>query len=99
MASMYCPQCGKRLDEQGDYTKYFVRLFRCRGPACLNDYLHMSDMKWIYAPLYHLSPGVLRRFEAMSEESKGEALSKIEQIDYTTISLAKFEKFISKESE
>lgn len=94
MDPMYCPKCGLELEERGDFTRYWIRLFRCSGTPSCDDYLHVADMRWIYAPLYRLSSVIVERFEALPEDEQAEAVAAICHVDYTTVSIAAFERYV-----
>ena len=95
---MYCPKCGKALKEHGDHGHSWVRLFSCSNIPSCDDYLHVADARWIYAPLYRLSPSIRRRFESLPEPAKADAVAAIEQVDYSTVSIAGFERVVESRS-
>ena len=96
MDPMYCPMCGKELKEHGDFVRFWVRLFSCANRPSCDDYLHVADPRWIFAPLYRLSPGVRRRFLALSETAKEDAVAAIRQDGPTTVSIAGFERAVER---
>lgn len=69
-----------------------MRLLEC--PVCpLKAFLEVASPQWIY-PLQRLDPGVAQRINDADEALLGEAISKLQYVDYKTVSIVGFERKI-----
>ena len=85
----YCPTCGARLDEAGDFRRFWFSAFVCSANP-RHEFLHIADARWIY-PLLNLQTGVIEALRSADEATVKLAVSRIKFIDYKTVSIVGFE--------
>jgi ssDNA-binding Zn-finger/Zn-ribbon topoisomerase 1 len=92
MSNEHCPDCGTPLEEVRDCRTHWVRPLKC--PECGQPgFLEVADMKWIY-PLQRLEYGVMQAIREADEATLHEAVSRIDRVDYKTVSIVNFEKHL-----
>ena len=85
----HCPDCGSELEELRDLREYWLRLLRC--PSCkYNEFLVVGHPNWIY-PLLRLEFGVCSKLLKADESLLLEAVKRIREIVYKTVSIIDFE--------
>ncbi|HEX8465256.1 MAG TPA: hypothetical protein VF627_11620 [Abditibacterium sp.] len=87
-----CQRCGAPLEERKLCASLWITFYVCSG--CRQSYLEVADPRWVY-PLQFLELGVLEKALQASDEQLKTAASKIEIIDYKTVSIVGFEKALN----
>lgn len=88
---MYCQKCGARLTLAKLCAALWLSFYKCEN--CGQSYLEVADARWIY-PLLLLEPQILDKALAASDEALAQAARQIQTIDYKTVSIVEFEKFV-----
>lgn len=91
--SYYCPNCGVKLDSINIDHDIWIRFYRCNSPRCGLLYAKVVDMKNDY-PLIEVFPNIPEKLNQLSPCSVNEAWKKVQFIDYKTVSIVDFEKYV-----
>lgn len=93
--SYYCPNCGTKLSPITINHDLWVQFFRCESNGCEKTFAKVVDMRNDY-PLIEVFPNIPDKVNDLSVKDVGEAWSRVNFVDYKTVSLVDFEKFLLK---
>ncbi len=89
----YCPHCGVKLEPVKVDHDIWIEFYRCNSPKCDMVYAKVVDMRNEY-PLVEVFPNIPEKLNVLPASSVSEAWSKVQFIDYKTVSLVDFEKYV-----
>lgn len=89
---MYCQNCGSELEQVKICVPLWIAFYKCN--SCGQSWLEVADPRWIY-PLQLLELGILEKAMEASDNHLAEAASKFLFVDYKTVSIVEFEKFLA----
>ncbi|WP_017159544.1 hypothetical protein [Xanthomonas phaseoli] len=86
----FCSECGSELREVGDFRSCWFSVYECTSGAPLHDFIAIGDAQRVF-PLLPLSLGVKQRLVGAEPSLITLAASRIQTIDYKTVSIVQFE--------
>lgn len=89
----FCPNCGVKLERVEVDHDILIKFYRCNSPKCDMVYAKVVDMRNEY-PLVEVFPNIPEKLNILPSRSVSEAWSKVQFIDYKTVSLVDFEKYV-----